>query len=140
MRHFFTSLLFCLSLSTIVQSGALDARQFESPLATTISEFASTESAPGNQQAPESDATISLPLQPRSQAGQFLHSLQLNPEYVVVCEFLPEQNSARHYKNLINPDDILPWFVTQNVSKNPSRLSGWKESSQLYIQLNSDLS
>lgn len=139
MRYFVSSLLFCLFLATSIQTGSINMRVVDTSISLLDSNLAST-TLGSEQQAPQPDIADPALHYARGLASQFLYSTQLSPEYGVICEFLPEQNSARHYKNLINPDDEAPWYVSQDVSKNLNRLSGWKESNQLFVERNNRLS
>ena len=86
-----------------------------------------TQNTPG-----EPDTKQPLHIQSRSSAAEFLNVRQVTPEYVLVAEFLPEQRAAKFFKNLINPDEIKPWFF-QNTSLNTHhRIAGWKFSNLQY--------
>lgn len=79
------------------------------------------------------DDTKPIPPNPyRNLANAFQHSTQLNPDYVVLMEFLPEDWSARLYKHLIDSGELEPWYIQSSFSAGRQRLAGWKDSNLMY--------
>lgn len=57
---------------------------------------------------------------------------QTAPIYVLVIEFFKTESSAREFKNLAPPPNLINWFEQLNHHAKSSRISGWKDGNFLY--------
>lgn len=135
--------MFCLYVGVTAQA---DARtginkiySNTSLVVLTDTSHTATDLSGSNDKASERASDLPWIYSARHQGSSFLHAAQRNAEYGLLIEFLPERTQARHYKNLINPDDFLPWFVKHNVHQSRHRLSGWKESNVLFVNTHQTL-
>lgn len=68
----------------------------------------------------------------RSSASQFLNLAQIESHYFLTIEFLAEDLSAKLFKNLSNPPNYRPWYITCNYPQKKSKVSSWKDGNLLY--------
>jgi hypothetical protein len=88
--------------------------------------------ADNNQSASEDAAEQVALLMVRSNASQFLNLAQIESHYFLVIEFLAEDLSAKLFKNLSNPPNNRPWYITCHYPQKKSKLSAWKDGNLLY--------
>lgn len=140
MKYLLTSLVCCLFMSLVAQANTWTAQptplQVSHQWVLEKNALSTLEPQPSTN-SDSSDTTSDSPwlLFPRHQANLFQHQNQLNPEYGLLVEFLPERNEARLYKNLINPDELSPWFYHTTTNQNARRLSGWKDSNLMFVYI-----
>lgn len=99
--------------------------------ATVVSHLVSDQNPQSQPDSDKNDRLLPLSLV-RSSASQFIHAAQIDLNYFLLFEFLPQDLSAKHFKNLTNPPNHFPWFVLLSNSPRLSRLSGWKDANLLY--------
>ena len=138
MKYLLVSLVCCFFMSVLAQAGTwtADTSREQTSHQWVIdqgSDSNTNPSDPVNSHSSDNHSDLPWQLFPRHQAHLFQHQNQLNPEYGLLVEFLPERNEARLYKNLINPDELSPWFYHTTTNQNARRLSGWKDSNLMYV-------
>lgn len=144
MQNKFNFLLLCICIFAVFAIAAQDVsgqyktltyqsfdRADELNTATVVSHLVGDQKPQSQSDSEKNDRLLAISLV-RSSASQFIHSAQIDLHYFLLFEFLPQDLSAKNFKNLTNPPNHFPWFVLLSNSPRPSRLSGWKDANLLY--------
>jgi hypothetical protein len=139
MRHFLLTLLLCFSLlgNGVLTNDISNERQVhngfisKSFLLESAASDTSTKTSQHYNEVSEASEQLSVPPF-RSAAGVFLHLKQLEPEYGLFAEFLPENWSVALYQKLIDTGELHLWYLPLSTTKRKHRLAAWKDSNLLY--------
>ena len=78
------------------------------------------------------DPSVSLPPFERQAASAFGSAIQIDPNFVLVHEFLPEILGLKHFLAPLITSIAVPWYLRPDAANSHGRLAGWKDGNTLY--------